>query len=263
MSEESPDDTRRRGSGDAAGHEGGRIVFVPGPIGHLADITIRALDELRAADVIACEDTRHSRRLLDRYEIRARLVSLHEHNEAARSAQLIEDARAGKVIAVLTDAGCPGISDPGGRLLQACLRASIPYRVLPGPTAVTVGLFGSGLFAGAFYFGGFLPPKSGRREREIRRALERDETSVYFEAPHRLLKSLALLAALEPGRPVCVARELTKAFEEFRRGTAAEVLAHFENRPPKGEITLVIAGRDLPPWISLPGQDPPPRDRET
>ncbi|CAN5268343.1 16S rRNA (cytidine(1402)-2'-O)-methyltransferase [soil metagenome] len=239
----------------------GKVSFVCSPIGNLADITLRALDALRAADIIACEDTRHSRRLLDRQQISsARLVSYHEHNEAARSAQLADDVRAGLHVAVLTDAGAPTVSDPGLRLVDTCIRQHLPYEILPGASALTTGLAGSGLATGAFYFAGFLPNKSGGRERDLRLALERDVPTVFFESPHRIVRTLTCLATLAPDRLVCVARELTKLHEEFRRSTAADLLAHYTARHPKGEITLVVSGTKLPRWLgeTLPSPAVPP-----
>lgn len=204
---------------------------------------MRALDTLRAADVIAAEDTRHSQILLRHHGITGKLlVSFHEHNEARRTAELMERLRAGQTVAVITDAGMPGVSDPGARLVRACLAEGLSYTVLPGASAVPVALIGSGLAADRFYYGGFLPPKSGGRERELRAAGLRAETSVFFESPHRIVRTLEVLAAEVPERQVCVARELSKKFEEFRRGLPGELLAHYTAHPPKGEITLVIAG---------------------
>lgn len=221
------------------------MLFLVGtPIGNLGDITMRALETLRAADVIAAEDTRHSLRLLGRYEIRKPLVSFHEHNEARRTQELLVQLREGRQIALITDAGLPSISDPGARLVQACVADGLPYTVIPGPSAVLTAVVGSGLSAVQFYYGGFLPPKSGGREREVAAAIGRPETSVFFESPHRLERTLEVLARLAPERQACVARELTKQFEEFRRGTAAELRAHYTAHPPKGEITLVIAGTE-------------------
>ena len=219
------------------------LFLVPTPIGNLADITLRALDTLRAADVIAAEDTRHSQILLRHHGISGKpLVSFHEHNEARRTAELLERLRAGETVAVITDAGMPGVSDPGARLVRACIGEELPYSVLPGASAVPVALIGSGFAADRFYYGGFLPPKSGGREREVRAAVARAETSVLFESPHRLVRTLEVLHTVAPERLVCVARELSKKFEEFRRGLPAELLAHYTAHPPKGEITLVIAG---------------------
>jgi len=216
------------------------LFLVPTPIGNLADITLRALETLRNADVIACEDTRHSLRLLDHHGIRKPLVSYHEHNEARRAAELLERIRKGENIAIITDAGMPGISDPGHRLLRACIEEKLPYTVLPGASALLTGLIGSGFPADEFHYGGFLPVKSGGREREIAAAGARAETSVYFESPHRLLRTLEACARLCPERRLCVARELSKQFEEFRAGTGAELVEHFTAHPPRGEMVLVV-----------------------
>lgn len=218
------------------------LSLVATPIGNLGDITLRALEVLKSADVIACEDTRHSLILLRHYGIAKPLVSYHEHNEARRTAELIEEIAAGRHVAVISDAGLPGINDPGHRLLRACIARGLPYTILPGPSAVLTALIGSGFEAEAFYFGGFLPVKSGGRERDLRAAAARAETSVFFESPHRLLKSLAVCAQHFPERELCVARELTKTFEEYRRGTAPELLAHYSAKAVKGEIVLVIRG---------------------
>jgi 16S rRNA (cytidine1402-2'-O)-methyltransferase len=147
----------------------------------------------------------------------------------------------GTHVALITDAGMPGISDPGHRLIRACIERGLPVSVLPGPSAVLTALIGSGFPSDRFFFGGFLPVKSGRRARELTEASARDETAIFFESPHRLEKTLTALGEIIPDRSVCVARELTKTFEEFRRGTPAELLAHFQKHPPKGEITLLIA----------------------
>lgn len=228
----------------------GRLYIVATPIGNLGDITLRARDCLAGVDTIACEDTRHSGILLQHLGIRKPLLSIHEHNEASRSVQLIEELRAGRSAAYISDAGMPGVSDPGQRLVNACIRAGIPIEVLPGPCAVITALIGSGFPADAFYFGGFLPVKSGQRERALTAALTRDETTVFYESPHRLGSTLELLARLAPDSRICVARELTKKFEEFRRGTAQEILAHYTVHPAKGEICLVLAGTDLPKWAT-------------
>ena len=223
------------------------LTLVPTPIGNLGDITLRALEALKAADIIACEDTRHSLNLLRHFSIEKPLISYHEHNEARRTAELIEQLALGRKVALITDAGMPGISDPGHRLLRACQQRSVPYTVLPGASALLTGLIGSGFEAGEFFYGGFLPVKSGGRERDLRLASERTFTSVFFESPHRLTKTLTAAIPLFGERPICVARELTKTFEEFRRGTAAELLAHFTERPPKGEIVLLLSGTDERP----------------
>ncbi len=226
------------------------VLFVVGsPIGNLGDITFRAIETLRSVDLIACEDTRHSSILLSRYEIRKPLVSFHEHNEARRTAELLPRLIEGTKVALLTDAGTPGISDPGFRLVSACRQANVAVTILPGPSAVLTALVGSGLASAAFYFGGFLPVKSGQRRRELGEALDRPCTSVYFESPNRLVRSLEVLRDLGPDRLICVAREMTKHFEEFSRGIPEEILQHFKSGTIRGEITLVIApaGKRRPP----------------
>jgi 16S rRNA (cytidine1402-2'-O)-methyltransferase len=220
------------------------LSVVPTPIGNRQDITLRAIEVLRAADLIAAEDTRHSGMLLQHLGIKKPFVSLHEHNEAARADELVEKMACGLHLALITDAGMPGISDPGHRLIRACIARGIPLTVLPGPSAVLTALVGSGFPSDRFFFGGFLPVKSGRRAAEVARAAERPETSIYFESPHRIVRTLEALAACCPQRMVCVARELTKTFEEYQRGTPGDVLAHFQSHPPKGEITLLVAAVD-------------------
>ena len=225
----------------------GLVQLVATPIGNLGDITYRAAEAIRQADVVACEDTRHSRRLLEHLGIREKeLVALHDHNERFRAAALVERVQGGAKLVYLSDAGMPGISDPGYRLVNAAYEAGVRVEVLPGPCAVVTALAGSGLPSDAFYFGGFLSVKSGRRTRELTESLERRETSIFYESPHRLAGTLEILRTLSPDREICVARELTKRFETYHRGSAAELSAHFAIHPPKGEITLLIrgAGRD-------------------
>ncbi len=219
----------------------GRVVIVPTPIGNLGDITLRALEILKNADRIACEDTRHSAPLLAHHGISGKsLVSLHDHNEARRTPELVAAARAGETIALISDAGMPGISDPGFRLIQACIAADTPVEVLPGPSAVITALIGSGLPCHAFHFAGFLSVKTGKRRSALASALESNETNIFFESPHRIVSTLKILAEINPAARVCVARELTKKFETYHRGSAAEVLAHFQSHPPKGEIVLLV-----------------------
>jgi 16S rRNA (cytidine1402-2'-O)-methyltransferase len=209
------------------------------PIGNLEDVTLRVLRELAEADLVLCEDTRHTRRLLDRHGIRARLLSYHEHNEAARTVELLPRLRAGERIALVSDAGLPGISDPGARLVAAALDAAITVTVLPGASAVETALVASGFAAERYQYLGFLP----RRDREL--ALVWEELAqwpwpaIAFESPRRLPKTLHSLASAEPKRAVAVCRELTKRHEEIVRGRAEELAARF-SEPPKGEITLVI-----------------------
>ena len=219
------------------------MLYVVGtPIGNLNDITLRALEVLKQADLIAAEDTRHSGNLLRHFEIRKPLLSYHEHNEARRTAELVERLATGETIALITDAGMPGLSDPGARLICKCIERDLPFTIVPGVSAITTALVGSGFQMERFCYRGFLPVKSGQRERELRAAAERPETTVFFESPYRITKTLTACSDLMPDRMVCVARELTKKFEEFRRGTAAELLAHYDAHPAKGEITLLVAG---------------------
>ena len=209
------------------------------PIGNLEDVTLRVIRELAEADLVLCEDTRRTRILLDRHGIEARMLSYHEHNEAERTGQVLPRLEAGERVALTSDAGLPGVNDPGARLISAALEASVPVTVLPGPSAVETALVASGLVGERFQFVGYLP----RGERA--RAALWDELArwphpvVAFESPRRLPASLGSLAAAMPERPVAVCRELTKRFEEVIRGTAAEVAGRV-TEPPKGEITLVL-----------------------
>ena len=200
------------------------LYVIATPIGNLNDITLRALEALKSADVIAAEDTRHSGNLLRHFEIRKPLVSYHEHNEAMRSQELADRLAAGENVALITDAGMPGLSDPGLRLIRKCIERELPFTIVPGPSSILTALVGSGFSLEKFCFRGFLPVKSGQRERELRAAAEREETSVFFESPYRILKTLAACAEIMPERKLCVARELTKKFEEFRRGNGAELI---------------------------------------
>jgi 16S rRNA (cytidine1402-2'-O)-methyltransferase len=217
--------------------EGGRLVVCPTPIGNLEDITLRALRVLREADVIACEDTRHTGKLLARHGIEARLVSYHEHNEQRRARELIKLIEAGEVVALVSDAGTPVVSDPGHELVRACVEAGLPVDVLPGPSAVVTALVASDLPAERWRFVGFLP----RRKQELRRLVEAlgEETLVAFESPKRLAATLALLAEIDPERPAAVCRELTKLHEEVARGPAAELARRFAEGA-RGEIVLVV-----------------------
>jgi 16S rRNA (cytidine1402-2'-O)-methyltransferase len=219
------------------------------PIGNLEDVTLRVLDELRSADVVLCEDTRHARVLLDRHGITARkLLSYHEHNEAKRTAELLPRLEAGERIALVSDAGMPGISDPGARLVAAALERGVPVTVLPGPTAVETALVASGLVGERYQFLGFLPRGAAALRSLWVELSAWPFPAVAFESPQRLPATLRSLAEAEPKREVAVCRELTKRFEEVVRGTAEQVAARFVE-PPKGEITLVIgpakASRDL------------------
>jgi 16S rRNA (cytidine1402-2'-O)-methyltransferase len=219
------------------------LYVVATPIGNLGDITLRALEILKDVDLVAAEDTRHSGILLKHYQIDKPLISYHEHNEAMRAAQLVERLAAGENIALITDAGMPGLSDPGARLIYECIKRELDFTIVPGPSSILTALVGSGFSTEKFFFGGFLPVKSGQRERELRAAAARDQTSIYFESRYRLTKTLKACIDILQDRQLGVARELTKKFEEFRRGAPAELLAHYEKRPPKGEIVLIISGR--------------------
>jgi 16S rRNA (cytidine1402-2'-O)-methyltransferase len=209
------------------------------PIGNLEDVTLRVLAELAAADLVLCEDTRHTGGLLRRHGIEARLLSYHEHNEARRTGEVLPRLEAGERIALVSDAGLPGVSDPGARLVRAALDAGLEVTVLPGASAVETALVASGLVAEQYRFLGFLP----RGERALAGVWEELRAwpwpAVAFESPHRLPATLRSLAAADPGRAVAVCRELTKRFEEVVRGTAAEIAGLF-GEPPKGEITLVL-----------------------
>src|SRR5438034_7865415 len=218
------------------------LFVVATPIGNLGDITLRAVEVLKSADVIAAEDTRYSGLLLKHLEIKKRFVSYHEHNEAARTTELVERLGRGENVALITDAGTPGLSDPGLRLIRECIKRELPFTIIPGASSILTALLGSGFSTDKFSFRGFLPVKSGQRERELGTAAERDETTIFFESPYRLVKTLTACIDIMPERQLCVARELTKKFEEFRRGAASELLAHYQAHPPKGEIVLVISG---------------------
>ncbi len=222
----------------APGAPVGRLTVCPTPIGNLGDITLRALEELAGADVIACEDTRRTRVLLDRHGIDGKaLVSLHEHNEAGRARELAERIDAGARVALVSDAGTPLVSDPGHELLATCLREGLPVEVLPGASAAVTALVASGLPGARWCFAGFLPRKAG----ELRELLAgARQTLVAYESPRRVPGTLALLAEIDPARPVAVCRELTKLHEEVVRGGAAELAARFGSGEVRGEVTLVI-----------------------
>jgi 16S rRNA (cytidine1402-2'-O)-methyltransferase len=215
----------------------GRLVVCPTPIGNLEDVTLRVLGALRDADVVACEDTRHTRVLLDRHGISAWLVSLHEHNERERARELVARIREGATVALVSDAGTPLISDPGFALMRECVAAGVAVDVLPGPSAVLTALVASGLPAERWRFAGFLPRKAAERERLLVRT---EETLVAFESPRRLADTLAQLAALDPERPLAVCRELTKLHEEVRRGSAAELAEHYRESAARGEVVIVV-----------------------
>jgi 16S rRNA (cytidine1402-2'-O)-methyltransferase len=220
------------------------------PIGNLEDVTLRVLAELREADVVLCEDTRHTRVLLERHEISARLLSYHEHNEAKRTAEVLPRLLEGERVALVSDAGMPGISDPGARLVASALEAGVPVTVLPGASAVETALVASGLAGEQYQFIGFLPRGAKALAQLWDELAAWPYPVVAFESPRRLPAALRSLAAAQPDRVVAVCRELTKRFEEVVRGTAAEVAERFAE-PPKGEITLVLG-----PGSAVPESSP-------
>jgi 16S rRNA (cytidine1402-2'-O)-methyltransferase len=221
-----------------------RLYLVPTPIGNLGDITYRAVEVLRKADVILCEDTRTSSVLLKHYGIQKPLTPYHQHNEHKILTHLIEQLSAGKVFALLTDAGTPGISDPGFLLVRECVRNNIPVECLPGATAFVPALVQSGLPANRFVFEGFLPLKKGRQTM-MKALAEEERTIILYESPHRLVKTLKELSEyLGIERQAAVCRELTKMFEETNKGTLPHLAAHYEKHPPKGEIVIVVAGKE-------------------
>jgi len=220
------------------------LYLVPTPIGNLEDVTLRALRVLKEADVVACEDTRTSGVLLNHFGIETPKTSFHAHNEHGKAARLVDRMRAGETVALVTDAGSPGISDPGFLLVREALAAGVEVVALPGPTAFVPALVASGLPTDRFVFEGFLPQKKGRQTR-LRALAEEPRTMVLYESPHRLAKLLGELAEhLGPERPAAVGRELTKVFEEVRRGTLAELAAHYGAQAKvRGEIVVVVGGR--------------------
>ncbi|HLN00012.1 MAG TPA: 16S rRNA (cytidine(1402)-2'-O)-methyltransferase [Bryobacteraceae bacterium] len=228
----------------------GTLYLVATPIGNLEDITYRAVRTLREAGLIACEDTRQTRKLLDHYGIARPLVSYHEHNEATRAEELLRRMQAGESVALVSDAGMPLVSDPGYRVVHAAIQAGISVVPVPGPSALVAALAASGLPTDEFTFGGFLPAKSGPRVRAIEAVKDETATLIFYETPHRIVEALGDIETVLGERPVVVARELTKVHEEFLRGTAGEVRAALAARPAvKGEITLLIGRAIAPPTV--------------
>jgi 16S rRNA (cytidine1402-2'-O)-methyltransferase len=226
---------------------GGLLYLVATPIGNLEDITYRAVRVLREADLIACEDTRHTRTLMDHYDIQKPTISYHEHNEMERAPELAARLAAGTVIALVSDAGMPLVSDPGYRLVRAAIEMGVPVQAVPGPSAALTALAASGLPTDSFRFGGFLPSKPGQRAKVLEALAEEHATVIFYEAPHRILEALEAIELSLGPRPVVVARELTKIHEEFLRGTAAEVRAALVARDAvRGEITLLIGKATAP-----------------
>ncbi len=224
------------------------LYLVATPIGNLEDITYRAVRLLSEAELIACEDTRQTRKLLDHYGISKPTVSYHEHNEMERAAELVERLRAGASIALVSDAGMPLVSDPGYRLVHAAVEAGVAVVPVPGPSAALTALAASGLPTDAFHFAGFLPSKPLQRAKLLESLAEESATLIFYEAPHRVLEALESIEEVLGPRPVVVARELTKLHEEFLRGTAAEIRARLDERDAvKGEITILVGKATAPP----------------
>lgn len=218
------------------------LYLVATPIGNLEDITLRALRILKEVDLIACEDTRHTRRLLDHFGVATPTISYHEHNETSRAAELVERLARGESIAIVTDAGTPGVSDPAYRIVRAAIERGVAVTPIPGATASVAGLVASGLPTDSFLFAGFLSPKKTSRRAQLTELKFQRATLIFYEAPHRLIETLRDLEEIMGDRQLCVGRELTKLHEQLIRGTPGELLTYFESNAPRGEITLVIAG---------------------
>lgn len=222
----------------------GKLYIVPTPIGNLGDITYRAIEVLKEVDAILAEDTRQTKKLLDHYQVEKKLIPYHQHNEHKNLNVVIQKLQGGETFAVCTDAGMPGISDPGFLLIREAIANDIEVITLPGAVAAIVALVNSGLPCDTFIYEGFLPHKKGKQTK-ILSLLEEKRTCIFYESPHRIVKSLTMIKELlGADRKVAIGRELTKKFEEHVRGTVDEVLLHFTNHPPKGEFVLLVAGND-------------------
>ena len=220
-----------------------KLYLVPTPIGNLKDITFRAVEVLQEADLILAEDTRTSGKLLKHYEITTQMYSHHMHNEHQTTQGIVQRIKSGQTVALISDAGTPAISDPGFLLTRACVEAGIEVDCLPGATAFVPALVNSGLPNDKFVFEGFLPPKKGRQTR-LQLLAQETRTIIFYESPHKLIKTLGqIIEFFEADRPVSVSREITKLHEETIRGSSREVLAHFEAKPPKGEIVLIVGAK--------------------
>jgi 16S rRNA (cytidine1402-2'-O)-methyltransferase len=228
---------------EASESPAGAIHIVSTPIGNLGDMTYRGVETLRDVDAILAEDTRHTRKLLTHYGIQNELVAYHDHNKEAVTPKVLDRLRRGDSLALVSDAGTPGISDPGFYLIRAAIAADIPVTVVPGANALLPALLLSGFPTDAFVFEGFLPRKKGELERKFRQLEEEKRTAIYFVSPHRLIKVLEAIDRALPERTLAVVREITKIHEETRRGTAASLLEHFRPRSVRGEIVLLIQGR--------------------
>jgi 16S rRNA (cytidine1402-2'-O)-methyltransferase len=221
----------------------GKLYLVPTPIGNLKDITLRALEVLQSVDLIAAEDTRQSLKLLNHFNIKKTLISYHQHNEQGKSNELLDRIKEGKNIALITDAGTPGISDPGSVVVQKCIEEGIEFEVLPGATAITTALVYSGLDTTKFIFRGFLPRENKERRPIIEDVKGRQETLIFYEAPHRLIDTLEFLKENLGNRKIAICRELTKLYEEILRMNLEEAIEHYKVVNPRGEYVLVIEGR--------------------
>lgn len=232
------------------------LFLIATPIGNLADITFRAIDTLKSCDYILCEDTRHSLILLKHYQIQKPLKSYHQFNESAQLSPILEDLKEGKQIALISDAGTPGISDPGYLLVKNCIENHLPVTAIPGPCAAIQAISCSGLPTDLFQFIGFLPRKESELHRQLQTILEYPGATICYESPNRLMDTLNLIHKLAPDRLLVIARELTKKFEEFKRGTPQELLLFWKDKPLKGEIVLLISPQDQPQdWSHLTPQE--------
>ena len=241
----------------------GKLYLVPTPIGNLKDITLRALETLKSVDVIAAEDTRQTLKLLNHFEIKKALISYHKFNEQVKSDKIIELIMEGKDVAIVSDAGTPGISDPGSVIVERCIENNIGFEVLPGATAITTALVYSGLDSTKFLFRGFLPRENKERKLIVNELLQSQETIIFYEAPHRLLDTLTFLLNTFGDRKIAVCRELTKVYQEIYRSTIKEALEYFTENKPRGEFVLVVEGKKLEEikeeqreaWVNLSIED--------
>lgn len=243
--------------------ERGKLYLVPTPIGNLKDITLRALEVLKDSDIIAAEDTRQTLKLLNHFEIKKPLISYHKFNEQSKSDEIVELLREGKIVALVSDAGTPGISDPGSVIVEKCIAENMDFEVLPGATAITTALVYSGLDTTKFLFRGFLPRENKERKVITNELLNSQETLIFYEAPHRLLDTLSYLLDTFGDRNIAVCRELTKLYQEIFRGKLSEAIQHFVDNKPRGEFVLVLEGKKLEDikeekkqeWINLSIED--------
>ena len=243
--------------------ERGKLYLVPTPIGNLKDITLRALEVLKDCDIIAAEDTRQTLKLLNHFEIKKPMISYHKFNEQSKGNEIVELLREGKVIALVSDAGTPGISDPGSVIVEKCIAENIDFEVLPGATAITTALVYSGLDTTKFLFRGFLPRENKERKVITDELLNSQETLIFYEAPHRLLDTLSYLLDTFGDRNIAVCRELTKLYQEIFRAKLSEAIQHFVDNKPRGEFVLVLEGKKLEDikeekkqeWINLSIED--------